>query len=77
METQNPQGSRFKISGLQRRQLKKELAELRLSLKLLYYHNDIDTVYGGGQTQEELEQTKLRWEKEIEEIKLKLNEQHQ
>lgn len=75
MVTQCPQGSSpFKISGLPRRQLKKRLATLKMLVRMSHFHNDVDTVYGGGQTQEELEQTILRWKEEIEEIKTKLNE---
>ncbi len=40
--------AQFKISGQKRREKKKELAELKFSLKNFWYFEDIDRVMGGG-----------------------------
>ncbi len=40
--------SPYKISGLERRAKKKELAELKRYVKNFWLYEDIDLVYGGG-----------------------------
>lgn len=42
--------SPYKISGLERRSKKKELAELKRYVKNFWLYEDIDRTYGGGLT---------------------------
>lgn len=46
----------FKISGIKRRLLKKELSLLKHSVKMFHFYNDVDTVYGGGIDEKETEE---------------------
>lgn len=43
----------FMISGLDRRAKKKELAQLKQYVKMFWYYEDIDRVYGGGHSDED------------------------
>lgn len=45
--------SPYKISGLERRAKKKELAELKRYVKNFWFYEDIDRAYGGGLTPEQ------------------------
>ena len=76
MATHDQQVSKFKISGQNRRELKKQFNSLKRQRKMMYFYNDIDTVYGGGLSEKELEERKISLEKEIEQIQNKLNEQY-
>ena len=64
----------FVISGTERRQEKKKLAELKQFVKMFWYFEDIDRVYGGGL--EDVECQKLLDQKntEIKDLEIKLSE---
>ena len=57
-------GQIFKISGNERRQKKKELSHLKFFVKMFWYFEDLDRVYGGGMEDEKC--IKLLAEKQIE-----------
>lgn len=46
---------RFKISGQARREKKKELGMLKRSVRMFWFFEDIDRVYGSGVSDEEAE----------------------
>lgn len=64
----------YKISGVERKALKKELAHLKTFVSKFWYYNDIDEVYGGGLSTEEGEKELVRLNKQIEDLENKLNE---
>jgi len=43
----------FVISGKERRTVKKELSDLKQFVKMFWYFEDIDRVYGGGMEDED------------------------
>ena len=43
----------FLISGLDRRAKKKELAQLKQYVKMFWYYEDIDRIYGGGHSDDD------------------------
>jgi len=55
----------FVISGKKRRELKKKLNLNKRLLKMNRFYNDIDKVYGGGLTEEQLTSSEKRLKKEI------------
>ena len=55
----------FVISGKERRALKKELGQLKRSVKMFWYWEDVDRVYGGGMTDEEANAYLTKTKKEI------------
>ena len=55
----------FVISGKKRRELKKKLNLNKRLLKMNRFYNDIDEVYGGGLTEEQLTSSEKRLKKEI------------
>jgi len=61
----------YKINGEARRLKKKELASLKAYVKMFYFYNDIDKVYGGGIDEAEGE---IRIAKAIKEIEVMENE---
>ena len=56
---------KFIISGRKRRELKKELNLNKRLLKMNRFINDIDEVYGGGMTEQELTDYENKLKKEI------------
>ena len=63
----------FVISGKERRALKKELNQLKRYLKMFWYYDDIDRVYGGGLSDEEIEIILAKTKKEILRLETELN----
>lgn len=55
----------FVISGQKRRELKKKLSLNKQLLKMNRFYNDIDEVYGGGMTEQELTDYEDKLKKEI------------
>jgi hypothetical protein len=43
----------YVISGKERRQVKKRLGELKRFVKMYWFYNDIEEVYGGGLSKKE------------------------
>jgi hypothetical protein len=66
--------SPYKISGSERRKLKKELSELKYFVKMFWHYEDIDRVYGGGLTDKECDDLIFKKNKEIEDLELLLSE---
>jgi len=64
----------FVISGDERRQEKKRLAELKQFVKMFWYFEDIDRVYGGGLEDEKCEKLLEQKNKEIKVLEEKLAE---
>ena len=62
------------ISGKTRREMKKQLHLKRRQVRMSYYLNDIDEVYGGGISLEDLEKYNQRLLLEIDMIEIFLNE---
>jgi hypothetical protein len=63
----------FLIHGIERRKLKKKLAEMKQFLRMFNYYNDIDTVYGGGIDEDEKEKRLLEVQKEVNKIEFNLS----
>lgn len=66
--------SPYKVSGLERRVLKKELSVLKTYVKNFWHYQDIDNVYGGGLTEEECKNTLDKCKKKIEDLEKELSE---
>lgn len=66
--------SPFKISGDERRKLKKELSLLKSQVKNIWFYNDIDNVYGGGTDENHLNKFISDSEDAIRLIELLLSE---
>jgi hypothetical protein len=66
--------SPYKISGANRRLLKKELAELKSIENNFWYWEDIDRVYGGGLSDDECEEYLIKNRNRIEELEKLLEE---
>ncbi len=64
----------FKISGLERREKKKELAQLKFSLKNFWFIEDIDRVMGGGVDDKTCQKIIDNLERQILELEGLLNE---
>jgi hypothetical protein len=64
----------YKISGQERRNKKKELAKIKYSVKMFWYWEDVDRVYGGGLEKDEAEEALNSYKKQIEKIELELKE---
>jgi hypothetical protein len=56
----------YKINGEARRIKKKEVASLKAYVKMFYFYNDIDKVYGGGIDEAEGEKRIAKARKQIE-----------
>ena len=63
----------FLIHGIERRKLKKKLAEMKQFLRMFNYYNDIDMVYGGGIDDNEKEKRLLEVQKEVNKIEFNLS----
>lgn len=63
----------FIIHGIERRKLKKKLAEMKQFLRMFNYYNDIDIVYGGGVDDEEKEKRLLEVQNEVNKIEFNLS----
>ena len=63
----------FLIHGIERRKLKKKLAEMKQFLRMFNYYNDIDMVYGGGIDEDEKEKRLLEVQKEVNKIEFNLS----
>lgn len=63
----------FVISGQKRRELKKELNLNKRLLRMNRFYNDIDEVYGGGMTEQELINYENKLKKEITQQETLLN----
>jgi len=64
----------YKIHGLYRRKLKKKLSKLKYFVKIFWFHQDLERVYGGGLSDKECDMLLHETQKEIETIENKLNE---
>jgi hypothetical protein len=64
----------YKISGQKRRDKKKELAKIKYSVKMFWYWEDINIVYGGGLEKDEAEKELNSYKKQIEKIEIELKE---
>lgn len=64
----------FKISGKTRRLLKKELSLLKFKLKMFWFYEDIDRVYGGGKSDKEIQNIFEKDNNKINELTILLNE---
>ena len=62
------------IHGLERRKLKKELSDWRLFVKMFWNYEDIDRVYGGGNSDEECEKILDKTNARIKELEQILSE---
>ena len=62
----------FLISGKERREQKKRLAELERFVRMFWFYNDIDEVYGGGMDKEDAEKLLNQKKLEIEILKANL-----
>lgn len=63
----------FLIHGIERRKLKKKLAEMKQFLRMFNYYNDIDMVYGGGIDEDEKEKRLLEVQNEVNKIEFNLS----
>lgn len=63
----------FLIHGIERRKLKKKLAEMKQFLRMFNYYNDIDIVYGGGIDDDEKEKRLLEVQNEVNKIEFNLS----
>lgn len=66
--------SPYKISGLERRAKKKELAELKRYVKNFWLYEDIDRAYGGGLTKEQANNAIDKAKLQIEDLERQLLE---
>ncbi len=66
--------SPYKISGVERRKLKKELSELKSFVKTFWYYEDIDRVYGGGLSDDECNSLLEETGEKIKQLELILEE---
>ena len=64
--------TQFLISGKERREQKKRLAELERFVRMFWFYNDIDEVYGGGMDKEDAEKLLNQKKLEIEILKANL-----
>ena len=64
----------YKVYGTERRKLKKELAELRQTVKMFWFYDDIDMAYGLHRDKELLNIRLHELQLEIVELERKLNE---
>lgn len=62
----------FVISGTARREQKKRLGELKRLIKMFWYYEDIDRVYGGGMDDEKCHKLLTLKKKEVEALEKKL-----
>ena len=62
----------FKIYGTERRKQKKSLAELKRFVKMFWYWEDIDRVYGGGLPDEKCNELLTQKRLEIDNLEAKL-----
>ncbi len=62
----------FLISGKERIEQKKRLAELQRFVRMFWFYNDIDEVYGGGMDKDEAQKLLNQKELEIEILKANL-----
>lgn len=63
----------FVISGKLRREHKQILAKLKYFVKMYWFYEDIDEVYGGGLGKEESIKLLAEKQKEIEKLELELS----
>lgn len=66
----------YKIFGDVRRDKKKHLAQLKAYVKMFWFYNDIDKVYGGGIEDSEANIRVEKAKKEIEQLELLLDEKY-
>ena len=66
--------SPYKISGSERRKLKKELSELKYFVKMFWHYEDIDRVYGGGLSDDKCNSLLEETGEKIKKIELILEE---
>lgn len=66
--------SKYKISGKTRKELKKQLSLYKILLDRSHFYNDIDTVYGGGMDENEMEQHITKLKDDIQRIENQLKE---
>ena len=64
----------YKVSGLERKWLKKDLAKLKYRDKMFWFYEDINDVYGCGLSTEEAQKRKKELETEITNIQQQLNQ---
>ncbi len=64
----------FVISGKVRREQKKQLAKLKLFVKMFWFYEHIDRVYGGGMDDDACHNLLARKQNEIEMLELQLTQ---
>lgn len=64
----------YKISGQERRNKKKELAQIKYFVKMFWYWEDIDRVYGGGLEKDKAEEMLNSYKNQIEKMEIELKE---
>lgn len=62
------------ISGDERRKAKKEYNRMKRFLKMFWFYEDIDRVYGGGMSDEEAVKMLAKIEAQAKELEEKLNQ---
>jgi hypothetical protein len=62
------------IHGEERRKMKKEYHGMRRFLKMFWFYEDIDRVYGGGMTDKEANNMLAEIEIKVKELEEKLNQ---
>ena len=68
-------GVKFLISGDERRKLKKKLSLAKAYDRMFWFYQDVDSVYGGGLSDEEALERKKELENEIECMQKQLKQQ--
>jgi len=63
----------YKISGKERIKLKQELSKLKYSVKMFWFCEDVDRVYGGGMSDNSVNNLLDNMNKEILELEHKLS----
>jgi hypothetical protein len=65
---------KFKVSGIERRWLKKDLARAKAHDKMFWFYEDVNDVYGCGLPPEEAQKRKKELENKIESMQEQLKE---
>jgi hypothetical protein len=66
--------SKFLISGMERRELKRQLYMKQRFVKMFWHFEDVERVYGGGMDDDECEKMLTEKKKEIVELEDKLKQ---
>lgn len=63
-----------KITGKERKRLKKELSKLQMLIKMYWHHVDIEKAHGINRSKESQQQVLEDWKQEAKDLEHKLNE---